>query len=119
MPADQFQTQYGGWFSNLSWDIKFLMAVMLLIQLEAILLNIIPWDSISDYLKWTNKKKRLVVQIAKGLAYYLTMLWQMGAIAYAAWKICCFYKNTHLTWDLQASIFNVQFKLSFTKISHQ
>ena len=46
MPADLFQTQYGGWFSNLSWDIKFLMAMMLLMQLEDILLNRIPWDSI-------------------------------------------------------------------------
>ena len=49
MTIDLFQTQYGGWFSNLSWDIKFLMAIMLLIQLRRVL-NRIPWDSISAYL---------------------------------------------------------------------
>ena len=105
MPADLFQTQYGGWFSNLSWQVQALMALMLVI----VLLDFIPWDSISAYLNWD--KKRQVVKTAEGLEDFLMGLWLFASIV---WSIYCVYQNISLNWDLHISIFNLklQFKLN-------
>ena len=40
MPIDLFQTPYGGWFSNLPWQINSLMSVMLLLAAYCAYLNL-------------------------------------------------------------------------------
>ena len=70
MTIDLFQTQYGGWFSNLPWEIKSLIAMLLLINL----LDAIPWE--------TERLKDLALRLCK-----------LGSIAYAVWRIYCVYQN--------------------------